>query len=156
MQSFPSTIVLRHRRENLKKCSLRGLESRPDFKFFKYPYPVLPNINGYILLALDAPLLSKEDRDKGLFIVDATWRYAQTMIDNVPGLEVLERRSLPNHYKTAYPRRQDDCPDPERGLASVEAIYIAYHIMGHDPSGLLDNYHWKDKFLEINGLPKKT
>lgn len=152
MQSFPSTIVLRHKRENLKKCSLRGLESRSDFMFYKYPNPTLPNITGYILLALNAPPLSVEDGDKGLFLIDATWRYAQTMLCNVPGLGVLEQRSLPSHFKTAYPRRQDDCPDPERGLASVEALYIAYRIMGRDTTGLLNNYHWKDQFLEINDL----
>lgn len=150
MQTFPPTIVLRHRRENLKKCSLRGLESRDDFRFFSYPRGVLPDLSGYIMLAIDAPVLTKEDADRGLFILDSTWRYAETMGRFADPNQVLIKRSLPAHYRTSYPRRQDDCFDPERGLASIEAIFIAYHILGRETAGLLDLYHWKDNFLKMN------
>jgi pre-rRNA-processing protein TSR3 len=152
MQPFPPTLVWRHRRENLKKCSLRGLESRPDFRFFSYPNEILPDLTGYILLDLDAPPLIKEDAHRGLLILDATWRYAETMLRIVNVKPGLVRRSIPLHYRTAYPRRQDDCCDPERGLASIEAVYIAYHILGRDTHGLLDNYYWKEKFLQLNQL----
>lgn len=150
MQIKHPTIVLRHQRENLKKCSLRGLESREDFKFFTYPRAQLPPLDGYVILVMDdAPELSLSDADRGLFIVDATWRYARVMMAQIaPATERCVRRTLPSHYRTAYPRRQDDCPDPERGLASVEAIYIAYHLMGYDTAGLLDHYYWRDVFLE--------
>lgn len=155
MQSFPPTLVLRHRRENLKKCSLRGLETRPDFKFFSYPKSssnaMLPEISNYLLLAFDGQPLSPADSERGLFIIDATWRYAEKMVRFVDSHSILERRSLPRKFRTAYPRRQDDCPLPEYGLASIEAIYIAYQEMERDTSGLLDNYHWKDNFLSING-----
>lgn len=150
MQTFPPTIVLRHRRENLKKCSLRGLESREDFRFFKYPLDVLPDLSGYIMLDMDAPVLTQEDGGKGLFILDSTWRYASTMSRFADPNQAVMRRSLPEHYRTSYPRRQEDCVDPERGLASIEAIFVAYHILGRDTSGLLDLYHWKDKFLNLN------
>jgi pre-rRNA-processing protein TSR3 len=59
-------------------------------------------------------------------------------------------RSLPDMFVTAYPRRQCDCPDQLRGLASVEALYVAYFITGRNTDGLLDNYHWKELFLEKN------
>lgn len=150
MQTFPPTIVLRHRRENLKKCSLRGLESRQDFRFFCYPRAELPDLSGYIILALDAPVLTKDDANKGLFILDSTWRYADTMGKFADPGQILQKRSLPSHYRTSYPRRQDDCLDPERGLASIEAIYIAYHILERDTSGLLDLYYWKENFLKSN------
>lgn len=150
MQSFPITFVLRHRRENLKKCSLRGLEKRQDFRFFRYPKCTLPDLSGYLLFTLDAPPLTRADAEHGLFIVDSTWRYVETMVRFVEKKSNLIRRSLPPEWRTAYPRRQDDCPDPERGLASIEAIYAAYQILGRDTSGLLDNYHWRDQFLEIN------
>lgn len=150
MQTFPPTIVLRHQRENLKKCSLRGLESRNDFKFFTYPYATLPCLTNYILLTLDAPPLNREDASHGLFILDSTWRYADKMLRFVENQRVLEKRSIPSYFRTAYPRRQDDCVDPERGLASIEAIYIAYHLMGRDTSGLLDGYHWREQFLALN------
>lgn len=150
MQSFPPTVVWRHRKENLKKCSLRGLESRTDFLFYSYPTTMVPDLSNYIVLAIDAPLLKKEDAHRGLFILDATWRYAEKMIKHVNTFDKVVYRSLPNHFRTAYPRQQTDCPDPERGLASVEAIYVAYQILGRDPSGLLDNYYWKDRFIAMN------
>jgi pre-rRNA-processing protein TSR3 len=152
MQPFPPTIVWRHRRENLKKCSLRGLESRPDFRFFSYPNMGLPDLNGYILLDLEAPVLTNEDCQLGLLILDATWRYAETMSRKVNMMPGLIRRSLPSNFRTAYPRRQDDCCDPERGLASIEAIYASYYILGRKTEGLLDNYHWKEGFLSGNSL----
>jgi len=150
MQSFPPTFILRHRRENLKKCSLRGLEKRNDCKFFTYPTSALPDLSNYILLALDAPPLQRSDSDKGIFLVDATWRYAAKMLHFVDSKQQIERRSIPFGFLTAYPRRQDDCPNPEQGLASVEALYIAYRILGRDVEGLLDGYHWKEDFLEKN------
>ncbi len=150
MQQFPPTIVIRHRLENLKKCTLRGLESREDFLFLGYPYKVLPPLQDYLLFTLDAPVLTPEDGDKGLLIIDATWRYANKMLQPLLKHPQLHARSLPPHYRTAYPRRQEDCPDPERGLASIEAIYIAYQILKRGTEGIFDRYYWKDKFLEIN------
>lgn len=143
MNRFPPTIILRHRRENLKKCSLRGLESREDMVFYSYPLKQeLPDLSGYVVLAINAPPLSKEDAAKGIFLIDGTWRYAEKMLRVLkPPFEV---RSLPTSAKTAYPRRQEvSC-----GLASCEALYLAYQILGRDPSGLLDHYQWKEQFLD--------
>lgn len=150
MQSFPQTYILRHRLENLKKCSLRGLESRPDCRFFTYPTSLLPDLKGYLMLAIDAPPLTVNDASSGLFLIDATWRYAAKMLKFVDEHAVIQRRSIPGGFKTAYPRRQEDCPNPEEGLASIEALYVAYVVLGRDPSGLLDSYYWKDDFLKIN------
>ena len=52
--------------------------------------------------------------------------------------------------KTAYPREQGDCVDPEPGLASIEALFIAYRLLGYSTEGLLDYYYWKEKFIKIN------
>lgn len=147
---FPPTIVIRHRLENLKKCSLRGLEHRSDFIFLPYPYQNLPNLDQYLILSLDAPPLTKEDASLGLLVLDATWRYAGKMLNSLEKEASFKYRSLPANCRTAYPRRQLDCPDPLRGLASIEAIYLSFHILGRDASGLLDNYYWKEKFLSLN------
>lgn len=143
------TIVVRHRRENLKKCSLRGLEDREDFMFFRYPGKA-PEVDpaAYVLLAFDGEPLSPADCSLGLFVVDATWRLAEKICQNTPVVSQLVRRSLPTWVKTAYPRRQPDCTDPERGLASAEAIFTAYHLMGRQTDGILDHYHWREPFLE--------
>lgn len=147
MMQFPPTIILRHTRENLKKCSLRGLESRKDMIFLTYPTSVLPDLTGYCVLTMDAPPLSIEDAHLGLFLIDGTWRYAEKMAKSLPSPAPFVCRSLPTHFRTAYPRRQLDCPDPERGLASVEALYLAYSILGRSTEGILDHYHWKELFL---------
>jgi len=150
MQPYHPTIIWRHRRENVKKCSLRGLEVRKDLCFYTYPTSPLPNIDGYILLTLEAPRLTSKDAHGGLFVIDATWRYAEKMFRALGNPSKMLMRSLPPDIMTAYPRRQYDCPDPTRGLASVEALYVAYTIMGRDTTGLLDHYTWKDRFLSFN------
>jgi pre-rRNA-processing protein TSR3 len=150
MQAYQPTIIWRHRRENLKKCTLSGLESRSDCIFLTYPQSELPPLPNYCLLSLEAPPLSRGDEDKGLFILDATWRYAARMLQQIEERPGLIFRSLPSEFRTAYPRRQNDCVDPDRGLASIEALYIAYRILGRETETLLNHYHWKEPFLEKN------
>ena len=144
---FPPTIVWRHRKENLKKCTLSGLENRKDFLFFVYPKDQLPCLKNYLLLDLKGPVLSRKDRGKGFFLIDATWRYAQVMARRVP---LVERRTLPHGFKTSYPRKKTGCIDSERGLASIEALYIASLCLGRNFETLLKDYYWRDSFLETN------
>ena len=151
-KKYPPTVILRHRKENLKKCSLVGLEGLEDFHFYRYPGDNFPKLKEYVLLRVDAPPLSKEDRDAGLLILDGTWRYASKMAQYVENQQTWLFRSIPSPWQTAYPRSQKDCPDPERGLASIEAIFAAYHILERDTTGLIDGYYWKDLFLKKNNL----
>ncbi len=141
----PPTLILRHRKENLKKCSLKGLESNPNFFFYRYPlkHP-LPFLGNYILLTPDAPLLRGSDSDSGILLIDGTWAGAEKMLKIIP--ESVPRRSLPPSIQTAYPRRQS-C---KTGLASIEALFTAFTILGRDTEGLLDHYYWRDPFLEKN------
>lgn len=152
MLEEPFDVIIHHRRENLKKCSLRGLEKRSDLHFYTYPKDSVPPFTGLILLSFEGEPLTLADKDRGLVIVDGTWKLAQAIYKNTPGLHELERRSIPLQFTTAYPRRQDDCEDPERGLASVEALFVARKLQGRDTAGLLDDYYWKEKFLALNKL----
>lgn len=154
MQPFPLTYVVRHKRENKKKCSLRGLEKRSDMRFFRYPASEgFPPLDNCVLLVLDgAEELSAADKDKGLLILDSGWRYLDKMRAFIEKNQRVEKRTLPSCWQTAYPRRQEDCSDPSRGLSSLEAIFIAYRILGRDLGGLLDNYHWKEDFFKLNQL----
>ena len=100
----------------------------------------------HILLALDAPPLSPADAGRPLLLLDSTWR-------RLPQLEAcLEgeplRRSLPAGIKTAYPRVSKIFADPEGGLASVEALYMAKKILGDDDPAVLNDYRWKENFLK--------
>lgn len=146
------TIILRHRRENLRKCSLRGLESHPLLHFYTYPKDPLPPLSSYILLSIDAPVLSKEDAEYGLFLIDGTWRHSETMFRSLSKPHLFRARSLPPGIRTAYPRRQEDCIDPSRGLATVEALFVACCILQRPTEGLLEHYHWKDSFLKENPM----
>lgn len=141
------TYILRHRRENLKKCSLSGLEKHPDLEFFTYPVEQLPDLP-YLILKVGAPPLSKEDADKPLLLIDGTWKLALTMEKNLP--KQFEARSLPGSFRTAYPRRQTDCPDPNAGLSSVEALYLVHHLLGKSTEDLFRHYYWKEQFFTIN------
>jgi pre-rRNA-processing protein TSR3 len=144
------TIILRHRRENLKKCSLTGLETHPALHFLTYPTSALPNLSNYIVLKVGAPPLTVADASKGLFLIDATWRLAGVMAKVMP--EGLEERSLPLGFKTAYPRRNTDCLDPTAGLSSIEALYIAHRLLNKPHNDLLNRYHWKEQFFHLNHL----
>lgn len=150
MKQYLQTIILRHRKENLKKCSLKGLERRSDIAFYTYPNFHLPQKKDYYLLSFEGKELSKKDDKKGLYLIDGTWKLAEKMTKTLPFTP--ETRSLPSHFTTAYPRRQTGCTNPSRGLASVEALFIAYLILGHNTDGILDNYPFKKDFLKINQL----
>ncbi len=150
MQPPLKTIILRHNKENLKKCSLRGLESREDMAFYTYPKDALPSLDSYLLLTLEGAILSPADAHLGVFLIDGTWKYSEVMHKQLPKPHLFQARSLPPGLQTAYPRKQTDCIDPTRGLASIEALFATYVLLGKDPKGLLDHYHWKDEFLEKN------
>lgn len=143
-----NTIIVRHRRENLRKCSLKGLENHPDLRFFTYPLQQLPDLRSYVLLEIGAPVLSIEDQAYGLLLLDGTWELTKTMRKILPS--TILSRSLPARFKTAYPRKQTGCPDPNQGLASVEALYVAHTILKRSTEGILKHYYWEKEFLKNN------
>lgn len=129
---------------------MRGLEERDDLHFLTYPTDEIPFLVAGLILDLEAPPLSANDQGKQLFLIDGTWNYAAVMHRQFPHPEKWTRRSLPAEIRTAYPRKQTGCSDPDRGLASVEALYVAHWILGYETEGLLDHYYWKKEFLDIN------
>jgi pre-rRNA-processing protein TSR3 len=142
------TIIIRHPRENPRKCSVLPLKGRPDLCFHTYPVRAALDLANYVRLAAEGPELSEADKDCGILLLDGSWRRADQMIkayDHVPP------RSL-KRWRTAYPRVSKQGTDPDNGLASVEALFLAYHLLGRAPDGLLDHYRWATEFLELNGL----
>jgi len=153
VSTSPVTVIIRHQKERLEKCSLHGLEAREDLRFTTFPDVTLPDLTDYLLLSIDegAPELTAGDADRGLVLIDATWRLAQRVMRGLAEpLGALEPRAIPAGFVTAYPRRQTACPDPQRGLASVEALYVAHRITGRETTGLLDHYRWAQEFLALN------
>jgi pre-rRNA-processing protein TSR3 len=94
---------------------------------------------------MDAPPLTAADQGHPLLILDSTWRWLPDLESCLDGNPI--RRSLPAGVATAYPRQSRAHQDPEGGLASVEAVYLAKRILADDDPSLLDGYHWKDEFL---------
>ena len=142
---IPVTVI-RHHKERRSKCSLQPLVGRVGFSFLTSGNDLCFDTTGYILLVMDAPVLSARDQvGNGLLILDATWRRLAELEPCVGGKPL--RRSLPRGVCSAYPRVSKIYHDPPGGLASVEALYVAMRILGSDDPSVLDGYHWKDEFL---------
>jgi pre-rRNA-processing protein TSR3 len=148
---YPPTVIIRHPRENKKKCSVIALKGRPDIALLTHPVEPLPDLTGYIRLSDQGPPLTIADTHCGLLLLDGSWRRVADMLKYT---SQVPPRSL-SGYRTAYPRVSRLGTDPDNGLASVEALYLAYHILGRPTEGLLDHYHWAEEFLRANGLNGK-
>jgi pre-rRNA-processing protein TSR3 len=144
--SHPPTIIVRHRRENPRKCSVLPLRGRKDLNFLNYPVAERPSLEDYVRLAADGPELSMADVESGVLLLDGSWRWASSMTRDFADVPPRSLRG----WRTAYPRTSKLGTDPDNGLASVEALYIAYHILGRSTAGLLDHYRWADEFLAVN------
>jgi rRNA small subunit aminocarboxypropyltransferase len=146
--SAPLTIIVRHPRERVQKCSVWPLRERPDLVFLEYPVANPPDLTGYVRLAVEGPPLSTADAAAGLLVLDGSWRWTEVM---TKAFAEVSPRSL-SGWVTAYPRVSKMYQDPAEGLATVEALYLAHHILGRSTIGLLDHYRWKEEFLKRNGF----
>ncbi len=145
---YPTTVIVRHPRENPRKCSVLPLRARPDLIFLPYPVGQRSPLDGYLRLAADGPPLTAADAASGLLLLDGSWRWAAAMTRD---FIAVPPRSL-SGWRTAYPRSSKLGTDPDNGLASVEALFVAYHLLGRPTAGLLDHYRWAQPFLLSNGL----
>jgi len=147
VQQPPPTVMVVHPRERRSKCTVEPLRKRDDFMFVRFPDKVPIALDGYVRLGMGGPELSSDDAESGLLVLDGTWKLASRM---EPFYSDLPVRSLPQ-IVTAYPRVSQLYQDPSAGLATIEAVYLAIKLMNRPTDGLLDQYHWKDRFLELNG-----
>ncbi|HZT79920.1 MAG TPA: hypothetical protein VFA26_06855 [Gemmataceae bacterium] len=145
---YPPTVIVRHAHENPKKCSVLPLRGRPGLTFLGYPVKERPPLEGYVRLSAAGPELSAADAGCGLLLLDGSWRWAASMERD---FRDVPPRSL-HGWVTAYPRVSKLGTDPVNGLASVEALFAAYHVLGRPTGGLLDHYRWAAEFLARNGL----
>jgi len=145
---YPPTVIVRHPRENPRKCSVLPLRDRPDVLLLEYPVRQRPDLEGYVRLAAEGPALTAADAECGILLLDGSWRRAGAM---ARAFADVPPRSL-RGYRTAYPRVSKLGTDPDNGLASAEALFLAYHLLGRPTAGLLDHYHWAEEFLRRNDL----
>src|ERR1043166_9158385 len=97
---FPPTVIVRHPKENPRKCSVLPLRGRPDVLFLGYPVSdsARPDLSGYVRLAADGPPLTAEDAESGILLLDCSWRWAASMMRDFAD---VPPRSL-SGWKTAY------------------------------------------------------
>jgi len=152
IQNFPPQMeskvtVIRHPRENLKKCSLRHLHTHPNFEFFTAVDGFSFDATGYTVLEIDAPGMSPEDIGRPLLLLDSTWHLLPKIRAKIYGNFVS--RSLPASIISAYPRISKMHSDPS-GLATVEALYAALRAMGDIDCQIIKDYPFALSFLKLN------
>jgi len=140
---IPITVI-RHPKERRSKCSLRPLEARAEMSFHRARAGWCFDVSGFTVLALGAPELSPADAGRPLLLLDSTWRLLPQLEACLRGEAI--RRTLPA-VPTAYPRVSKLTEDPSRGLASVEALYLAKLMLGERDDSLLDDYYWAGAFM---------
>ncbi len=145
MDALPPDTIIRHPRERRAKCTLQPLRGLPGLRFLTARPGFRFDATGFILLCLDAPVLSAADRDHPLLLLDSTWRLLPALTACIGGAPI--RRCLPAWIRTAYPRSSKLAADPPAGLASVEALFAARWVLGRPTAGILDHYHWREPFL---------
>jgi pre-rRNA-processing protein TSR3 len=153
-------LVIQDYKENRAKCSLTPLERDPAFTFLRLGHPdrssVRPRLDGGVLLHVDGSPLRGVDAaclESGpLVLIDCTWARVSVVLRRVeiPEATRLVRRSLPSGFVTAYPRTSKLYEDPEAGLASVEALFVASAVLGQPRFELLRSYRWARPFLVRN------
>jgi pre-rRNA-processing protein TSR3 len=150
---FVQILILRDPRESAAKCSLTPLRRRAGVRFVDYHPDRRLAAGGHVLLDPAGELLTEADGGRDLLLVDCSWRRVPQLLRTVEGR--LFRRRLPA-WETAYPRRSKTFEDPARGLASVEALYVASVVLGEPRPELLDEYRWREEFLARNASRRES
>jgi pre-rRNA-processing protein TSR3 len=141
--------------ERPNKCSILPLDGRADFRLTRVvANEALPAFSGDCLLHPDGvpfDRMTEEARRavKTLSFIDCNWL-------RLPGLVTRIAKPLPTlvaippGFVTAYPRRNKQNLDPEAGLATIEAVFIAAAYCGVWDETLLAKFHWAKEFLAAN------
>lgn len=144
--------VLVDRAETANKCTILPLAARQDFEILRFePNQRLKPLTGDLLLHPEGvPLDRKEHAGvRKISAVDCTWKKLTRFVKRIDGpLPALGR--IPDGFVTAYPRRNKKDLDPDQGLATIEALFIASAFAGHWDESLFSRYHFGREFLHLN------
>lgn len=150
--------ILVDRSETVAKCTILPLAYRPDFDIVRFPRgKPLPPLKGDLLLhhegeslATLAPKLAVPgERQLLLSSVDCVWKRLPLILGWIERPWPTLAR-IPDGFVTAYPRKNKQNLDPEGGLATIEALFIAAAFLGHWDETLLKEYHFGPAFLADN------
>jgi pre-rRNA-processing protein TSR3 len=140
-------LIVHDPRAPVKKCSITALRGMEGVRFVPLRGNTRVHAGRRIWLHPEGEDLGPADRGLGLLLIDCTWRRVPSLARRIDG-DLLPRR-LPK-LVTVYPRRSKLTPDPEQGLASVEALYAAVALLDAPRPDLLAHYRWADEFLAAN------
>jgi pre-rRNA-processing protein TSR3 len=142
--------------ETPNKCTITPLAGRSDFRLFPvYGEGALGPLHAPLLLHPEGECLShfrnRSEIATAIACIDCVWRRLPALEKRLawgakPGL----RTKIPEGFKTVYPRVGFGQSDPESGLATIEAIFIAAALLGNPDTSLLSKYYFAKEFLEVN------
>ena len=150
--------LLVDRTESPNKCSILPLSYRSDFRIVRFDrrYPIAA-LTGRVLLhpegeVLEAPSAKATLAGDDAFVlsaIDCNWKRLGRILAKVAApLPPLVR--IPDGFRTAYLRRNKRDEDPEQGLATIEAVFLAAAFLGNWDETLLKEYAVADEFLAAN------
>lgn len=143
--------VLMDRKENTRKCTIHPLRERKDFTVRYFRSGPIPAFQADFLLHVDGKDLRdfKNSPPQSIAVIDCNWRKVPWVVENVAKpLPTLVK--IPEGFVTAYPRRNKEGKDPDAGLATIEAVFIAAAFCGVWDESLLEHYHFAENFLAMN------
>ncbi|MBI3818373.1 MAG: hypothetical protein HY286_06765 [Planctomycetes bacterium] len=143
-------LIIRDARESTRKCSIAAIQGMPNITFRGWRRDHTIALPPHVLLCPGAPPLASEDGGLPLLLVDSSWRHLPQLMRDVRGTFAL--RSIPAGFASAYPRKSRVFNDPDDGLATVEALFIALAVLGEWRDDILEHYHFKSEFMKINEL----
>ncbi len=150
--------ILIDKRENKKQCTICPLKGREDFslRYFDRGNSSLPAFTADVILHVEGIPLDRWQEEamdldpKSLAVIDCTWKHVAPTMKRVEG-ELPTLVKIPPVFVTSYPRKsKQEGLDPEGGLATIEALFIAAAFLGTWDESLLDKYHFKKDFLDWN------
>ena len=144
--------ILMDKRENPRKCTIAPLKDRADFhiRYFSHGRKISA-FTATTLLHVEGELIQKAKSDDTvqLAVIDCNWRKVPSTLQRV-ALPLPKLVRIPEGFVTAYPRANKEGKDPEHGLATIEALFLAAAFFGNWDESLLEKYYFKDLFLQKN------
>jgi|GEM_PF-400576 len=144
-------VIIDHS-ESANKCSVAPLTFRTDFRFTRVRAnnPLGPMQCELMLHHAGESVLEWRGKNvKGIGVIDCNWKRLPTIQSRVVAPHASFVR-IPEGFVTAYPRTSKRGTDPDKGLATIEAIFTAAALIGHIDPTLFERYQFGKRYLELN------
>ncbi len=146
--------IILDRQETANKCTIAPLLSRPDFRMIHVKgAAVFGPLTAHLLLHHEGKCLTQVQDSisevKGIASIDCVWSRLDGLMRRIQG-DLPLFVSIPAGFQTAYPRRSAKKTDPEFGLATIEALFVAVAVLGQWDSSLFEKYYFGREFIEVN------